>query len=117
MLMFTLMTTDIQADSTPALDRVTFRVATPEDAAALTDFLQPVYADTYPNEQGIRRDMFENDTFREHLQGYLGEQLLNPSVQLLVAEMDGTMIGTIGLARDPGSEKSAEVWGFYVATR
>lgn len=85
-----------------------------EDLDGITDFLQPVYADTYPNDRGITKEMFENDVFHQHLADYLQEKLSDPLVLLLALRSDGITTGTIGLHFDEDNPSKAEVWGFYV---
>lgn len=83
----------------------------------IVDFMQPVYADTYPDGNGIRRDMFENEIFRKHLKEYLSEKLSNSKVHLLVARRDNLVVGTIGVGFDSSDPTSAEIWGFYVNSK
>lgn len=102
------------ANSETDKDTVEVEVASTKDLEELTEFMQPVYADTYPNDRGIKREMFENNTFRDHLRSYLAEKLANPSVTLLKALRDHEIVGTIGIEYDPADPTSGEVWGFYV---
>lgn len=85
------------------------------DLEAITNFMQPVYADTYPNDHGIRRDMFENDTFHKHLRDYLETELGNHRTFLLTATLQDHIVGTIGLKFDELDSSRAEIWGFYVS--
>lgn len=88
-----------------------------EKAGEITDFMQPVYADNYPNSRGITREMFENDVFHVHMQKYLEGKLRDPAVTLWVARSAGQIAGTIGLEVPVSEPSSGEIWGFYVATR
>jgi ribosomal protein S18 acetylase RimI-like enzyme len=90
--------------------------AKPSDLKEIVNFMQPMYAATYPNDRGIEREMFENNTFREHLSNYLEEKLLEPDCCLLTARLSGEIVGTIGLAAHPDNLNQAELWGFYVAS-
>lgn len=85
-----------------------------DDLEAITDLMTVVYADTYPNDRGITRDMFEgNASFREHLQEYLIEQLKDPTKKLLIAKEGDEVLGTVGIAATEVPDQ-AEIWGFYV---
>ena len=86
-----------------------------EDLDLLVAFLETAYADTYPNDRGITRDMFEdNAAFQDELRSYFGEQLAKPTVSLFYAKQDGKIVGTIGI-RPMDDATTAEIWGFYVA--
>jgi ribosomal protein S18 acetylase RimI-like enzyme len=98
-------------DSLP--NNPTVGLAGAEDLMAIADCMQPVYTDTYPNERGIKKEMFDNDTFRGHLEEYLQERLLDPNTRIWVAREGSKIIGTIGLEISP-DDQTAEVWGFYV---
>lgn len=80
------------------------------------DFMQPVYADSYPNDTGITRHVFEGPVFGEHLRGYLAERVQSEEAELYVGSIGDTAIGSIGIEIKPETPKVGEIWGFYVAT-
>ncbi len=88
-----------------------------EDLDSLTAFLQPVYATTYPNRQGITSEMFKGEAFWKHLRTYLEGQLTNSDISLLVARHGEQVVGTIGLEVDPAKPGTGAIWGFYTDPR
>lgn len=96
-------------------DRFSFEIVRPENIPEVAAFMQPVYADTYPNKtRGTTKEMFDDPLFREHVEEYLGDQLATPGRSLWVAREGGDIVGSIGLETDADSS-NPEVWGFYVA--
>lgn len=94
----------------------TITKAQPQDVQALTDFMQLAYASNYPNDRGIKKEMFENSTFHNHLSEYLVGRLGEPATTLLMAKDKNRVInGTIGVAPTSDEDGAGEVWGFYVA--
>lgn len=88
-----------------------------EDLDELVTFLETAYADTYPNDRGITRDMFEgNEAFQEELRTYFAGQLTNPSTLLFLARQDGKIAGTAGVRPMEEDPSTVELWGFYVAS-
>lgn len=86
-----------------------------KDLQEVADLMEIVYADAYPNDRGITRDMFEgNKKFQRVLRIYLSQQMRNPNCNLLLARDEGGAIGTIGIRYDSENSKVAEIWGFYV---
>ena len=105
--------TSRSADTYLAPPNPAIELASPNDLAAIADCMQPVYADTYPNDRGIKREMFENQTFRAHLEEYLEERLEDPLTRVWIAREGQRVIVTIGLQISEDGE-GAELWGFYV---
>jgi ribosomal protein S18 acetylase RimI-like enzyme len=90
--------------------------ATIEDLDDLVTFLETAYADTYPNDRGITRDMFENNSaFRDELRQYFGSQIAAPSVSLFIIRHGDSVVGTIGV-RPMQDTGTVELWGFYIAS-
>ncbi len=106
----------INPDARPNTDqrRYSFELVQPEEIPEVAAFMQPVYADTYPNEaRGTTKEMFDDPLFREHVEEYLGDQLATPGRNLWVARDEQGIVGSIGLEAD-ADPSNPEIWGFYV---
>lgn len=97
-------------------DKISISTYKNQDFIQITDFLQVAYADTYPNDHGIKRAMFENVVFREHLKDYLKSRMSGPS-HLWIARSDDKIVGTIGITLPLKDDATAEIWGFYVSDK
>lgn len=82
----------------------------------ICDFMQPVYAQSYPNQSGISREMFEGSVFGDHLRSYIEDRVNSKNAELFVSYIGDKAVGSIGIDFDPESPDSGEIWGFYVAT-
>jgi ribosomal protein S18 acetylase RimI-like enzyme len=79
------------------------------------DFMQPAYADCYPNADfGITRDAFEGPFFRDNLRNYLMERTEPLDSELYAGYIAGKAIGSIGIEIKPETPRVGEIWGFYV---
>ena len=106
---------DTSPNSNTGPSSVDIRHATTDDLEEVIGLMQVVYADTYPNDRGITREMFvDNEKFQGELRRHFGEQLRNPGVTFWLAKSEGRVIGTIGLKANPDDSSSSDVWGFYV---
>lgn len=91
------------------------RLARIDDLEAVAVHMETVYADTYPNDRGITRDMFENNTaFQEEMRTYLEKQLTDPAKKLFIAWKDDRILGTVGIGSGTASPREGKIWGFYV---
>jgi N-acetylglutamate synthase-like GNAT family acetyltransferase len=79
----------------------------------LVDFMCSVFAENYPNDNGVTLDMFEMPTFHKHMKDYLLQRLPNSATTLWLLEINNSIIASLGLVEEKGKQ-CGELFGFYV---
>lgn len=95
-------------------DPIEITPAACNDLEQIACLMERIYPETYPNEQGITRVMFEPGSgFAPYIRNYLAEQLSDSAKKLLLAREGSSITGTIGI-QETEELHTYEIWGFYI---